>query len=134
MTDRELVSAALEAMKNAYAPYSRCHVGAALLCEDGSVYTGCNVENASFGATNCAERTAVFKAVSEGKRRFTAVAVVGGKNGKVTETFPPCGICRQVLSEFAAENMRVILFDGEKTESHDFWELLPFSFTPEKVN
>lgn len=133
MTDRELVSIALDAMKNAYAPYSRCLVGAALLCDDGSVFSGCNVENASFGATNCAERTAVFKAVSEGKRKFTAVAVVGGKNGNVIETFPPCGICRQVLSEFAAKDMRVILFDGEKVYTHNFFDMLPFSFTIDNV-
>lgn len=134
MSDRELVCAALGAMKNAYAPYSHCYVGTALLCEDGTVYTGCNVENASFGATNCAERTAVFKAVSEGKRKFTAIAVVGGKDGIVTEMFPPCGVCRQVLSEFAVKDMRVILFDGEKMESRNFWELLPFSFSSDKVN
>ncbi len=133
MTDRELVDKALCAMEKAYAPYSHCFVGAALLCEDGSVFTGCNVENASFGATNCAERTAVFKAVSEGKRKFTAIAVVGGKDGKVSETFPPCGICRQVISEFAAKDMRVILFDGEKTHTHDFYDMLPFSFTIDKV-
>ena len=134
MTDRKLIDIALGAMKNAYAPYSRCSVGAALLCEDGAVYTGCNVENASFGATNCAERTAVFKAMSEGKRKFTAIAVVGGKDGIVTEMFPPCGVCRQVLSEFAVKDMRVILFDGEKMESCNFWELLPFSFSSDKVN
>lgn len=131
MTDRELIDTALCAMKSAYAPYSRCLVGAAILCDDGSVYSGCNVENASFGATNCAERTAVFKAVSEGKKKFTAVAVVGGRGGKVSEAFPPCGICRQVLSEFASEDMRVILFDGENIITHKFKDVLPFSFTTE---
>ena len=131
MTDRELIDIALCAMKNAYAPYSKCLVGAAILCDDGSVYSGCNVENASFGATNCAERTAVFKAVSDGKKKFTAVAVVGGRGGKVSEAFPPCGICRQVLSEFASEDMRVILFDGENIITHKFDDVLPFSFTTE---
>lgn len=134
MTDEKLVSLAKEAMKKAYAPYSYCFVGAALLCDDGTVYTGCNVENASFGATNCAERTAVFKAVSEGKRCFKAVAVVGGKEGEINDFFPPCGICRQVISEFAAKDMRVILFDGKETRSFGFFELLPFSFTSENVN
>ncbi len=134
MTDEKLVSLAKEAMKKAYAPYSHCFVGAALLCDDGTVYTGCNVENASFGATNCAERTAVFKAVSDGKRCFKAVAVVGGKEGEIKDLFPPCGICRQVISEFAAKDMRVILFDGKKTRGFDFFELLPFSFTSENVN
>lgn len=133
MTDRELVDTALCAMKSAYAPYSRCLVGAAILCDDGSVYSGCNVENASFGATNCAERTAVFKAVSEGKKKISAVAVVGGKDGKVRETFPPCGICRQVLSEFATEDMRVIIFDGENIYTHNFFDMLPFSFTIDNV-
>ena len=133
MTDRELIDIALCAMKNAYAPYSKCLVGAAILCDDGSVYSGCNVENASFGATNCAERTAVFKAVSDGKKKFTAVAVVGGRGGKVSEAFPPCGICRQVLSEFASEDMRVILFDGENIITHKFDDVLPFSFTIENL-
>ncbi len=134
MTDEKLVSVASEAMSKAYAPYSHCFVGAALLCDDGTVYTGCNVENASFGATNCAERTAVFKAVSEGKRCFKAIAVVGGKEGEIKDFFPPCGICRQVLSEFAAKDMRVILFDGKNTKSLFLYELLPLSFTSENVN
>ena len=133
MTDMELVSAALTAMKSSYAPYSHFNVGAALLCADGSVYLGCNVENASYGACNCAERTSVFKAVSEGKRKLSAIAVVGGPHGCVRELCPPCGICRQVLSEFAGADFRVILYDGEKTESHTLSSLLPLGFSSENV-
>lgn len=125
MTDRELIKISEKAQEFAYAPYSEFKVGAALLCRDGSVYTGCNIENATYGATNCAERTAVFKAVSEGKRDFAAIAITS--SGKDL-TFP-CGICRQVLSEFAPE-IKVILED-EKGKLHTFMlsELLPHSFT-----
>ncbi len=133
MSDRELINLALGAMQNAYAPYSGFFVGAALLCADGSVYTGCNVENATYGAANCAERTAVFKAVSEGKRDFKVIAVVGGKGGSVGSFCPPCGICRQVLAEFAKSDMRVLLFDGENTKSFGLSELLPLSFTGESM-
>lgn len=115
MTDFELLRQAKQATENAYAPYSGYKVGAALLCEDGSVYTGCNIENASFGVTNCAERTALFKAVSDGKRRFTAIAVVGGRDGICSDYAAPCGVCRQALSEFGGADFRVILGkdDGE---------------------
>lgn len=125
MTDRELIEISKKAQEFAYAPHSKFKVGAALHCRDGSVYTGCNIENATYGATNCAERTAVFKAVSEGKRDFTAIAITS--SGKDL-TFP-CGICRQVLSEFSPE-IKVILED-EKGELHTFMlsELLPHSFT-----
>lgn len=109
MTDTQLLEMAKAAMRQAYAPYSGFSVGAALLCEDGTVFTGCNIENASFGATNCAERTALFKAVSEGRRRFTALAVVGGKGGVCSEYVTPCGICRQALSEFCSDAFRIIL-------------------------
>lgn len=125
MTDRELIEISKKAQEFAYVPYSKFKVGAALLCRDGSVYTGCNIENATYGATNCAERTAVFKAVSEGKREFDAIAITSSCQGL---TFP-CGICRQVLSEFSPE-IKVILED-EKGELHTFMlsELLPHSFT-----
>ena len=93
---RQLLEAAKEAKKYSYAPYSNFHVGAALYCKDGSIYTGCNIENAAFTPTNCAERTAVFKAVSEGKKDFLAIAVVGDREEPLT----PCGVCRQVLTEF----------------------------------
>lgn len=106
--ERELIGLAEEAMKRAYAPYSHFLVGAALLASDGRKYTGCNIENISYGATVCAERTAVFKAVSEGARSFEAIAIVSS-SGLPT---PPCGICRQVLAEFSPD-MKVILSDGK---------------------
>lgn len=119
-----LVEKAREAMKYAYAPYSNFKVGAALLTESGKRYTGCNIENISFGATNCAERTAVFKAVSEGEKNFKAIAIVSS-SGKFT---PPCGICRQVLSEFS-EDMDIILADKEDNiKIIKLNKLIPFSF------
>lgn len=129
MNDMELIGAAMGAMKGAYAPYSGFFVGAALLCENGEVYTGCNVENASYGATCCAERTAVFKAVSEGKLKYKGIAVVGGKGGDIRSFCTPCGICRQVLAEFAKEDFFTLLYDGQKTQRLALAELLPHSFT-----
>lgn len=126
-----LIKAALEARNNAYAPYSHFAVGASLLADDGTVFTGCNVENASYGATNCAERTAFFKAVSEGKRKFTAIAIAGGTEGREPEDYVyPCGICRQVMSEFCDGDFVVLAAKNEG----DFvklrlGELLPESFT-----
>lgn len=125
MTNKELLSIADKAMENAYAPYSKFHVGAALLCKDGTVFTGCNIENATYGATNCAERTAIFKAVSEGQRDFEAIAIVSSSGG---ETFP-CGICRQVMAEFAPE-IKVVLRDEAGNEHiYPLVELLPKSFS-----
>jgi len=119
-----LVEKAREAMKYAFAPYSNFKVGAALLTENEKIYIGCNIENISFGATNCAERTAVFKAVSEGEKNFKAIAIVSS-SGKFT---PPCGICRQVLSEFS-EDMDIILADKEDNiKIIKLNELIPFSF------
>ena len=129
MNDMELIGAAMGAMKGAYAPYSGFFVGAALLCENGEVYTGCNVENASYGATCCAERTAVFKAVSEGKLKYKGIAVVGGKGGDIRSFCTPCGVCRQVLAEFAEEEFFTLLYDGQKTQRLALAELLPHSFT-----
>ncbi len=125
MTDKELLEIADKAMENAYAPYSKFKVGAALLCSDGTVFTGCNIENASFGATNCAERTAIFKAVSEGYRDFEAIAIVSSGGG---ETYP-CGICRQVMGEFAPK-LRIILRNenGEPTE-YNFMDIMPKFFS-----
>lgn len=124
MTYEELIQAAQNAMEYAYCPYSRFKVGAALLCKDGSVYTGCNIENATFGATNCAERTAVFKAVSDGHKDFEAIAIVssGGE-----PTFP-CGICRQVLAEFAPEIKAILKGADGKIAIFTLGELLPHSF------
>ncbi len=131
MKHEELILCAKEARKNAYAPYSGFHVGAALLCEDGTVYTGCNIENSSYPAGICAERTAVFKAVSEGKRKFRALAIVGAPAGKPIHAFcTPCGICRQVLSEFAAADFPVCsgTDDGREAE-YLMGELLPEAFS-----
>ncbi len=124
-----LVRMATAALENAYAPYSKFKVGAALLCEDGSIYTGCNIENASYGPSNCAERTAIFSAVNEGKRKFKAIAVVGGVLGKIDSICPPCGVCRQVLSEFCDKDMKVYLGRSDGYEEYTLGELLPLSFS-----
>jgi cytidine deaminase len=126
MTDKQLIEMAEKARESAYAPYSGFTVGAALLCADGTLYTGCNIENASFTPTCCAERVAVFKAVSEGKRDFVAIAVAGGKAGEQSlGVCAPCGVCRQVLSEFARPDLRVLFSDGTQTT---LGGLLPLSF------
>ena len=129
MTPETLVQLAKEAMMKAYAPYSGYFVGAALLTKRGEVYTGCNIENAAFGPTNCAERTAFFKAVSEGERDFAAIAVVGGKGGEITGIFPPCGVCRQVMQEFCGPDF-LIHMGGKDSEIRTITlkELLPFGF------
>ena len=126
----DLIRKALKARENAYAPYSGFHVGAALLCADGTVYTGCNVENASYPAGNCAERTAVFKAVSEGKTAFSAICIAGGPKDGDLDFCPPCGICRQVLSEFCnTETFPVILAKNrEEYRVYMLEKLLPLSF------
>lgn len=121
----KLVEMAYEAMEYSYSPYSNFKVGAALLTEEGKVFTGCNVECASYGGTNCAERTAIFKAVSEGYRKFTAIAIVSSSN---KETYP-CGICRQVIEEFAPD-IEVVLADGLDYKVYDFREFLPHPFSP----
>ena len=129
MTNRELCAAALEARRTAYAPYSGCLVGAALLTASGKVYTGCNVENASYGATICAERTAIVKAVSEGDRQFVAIAVAGGVGDTVDGGFPPCGVCRQVLAEFCkADCLVLVVTDAENYKAYSLGELLPHAF------
>ena len=129
MDNSELVKLALGARKNAYAPYSGFLVGAAILCSDGSVFCGANVENASYSLTCCAERNALFAAVSAGKREFEAIAVVGGKEGDISEFCPPCGACRQALSEFSSDGkMRVVLFDGKRERNLTLDGLLPCRF------
>ena len=135
MTPEKLVELAKEAMMRAYAPYSGFQVGAALLCADGTVYQGCNIENAAYGPTNCAERTAFFKAVYDGHRDFTAIAVCGGKNGVITGAFPPCGVCRQVMREFCnPKEMTVILAKTpEDYREMKLEDLLPMSFGPEHL-
>ena len=129
MDVERLIEEAMKAREMAYAPYSEFRVGAALLDGDGTIYSGFNIENASYGACNCAERTAIFKAVSEGAGDFRAIAIVGGKDKNVTEFCPPCGICRQVMSEFCdADTFKVILFDGTETRSYLLGDLLPHAF------
>ncbi len=129
MDPKELAKLAKEAMTHAYVPYSGYKVGAALLCADGTVYQGCNIENASYTPTICAERTAFFKAVYDGKRAFTAIAVCGGKDGVLTGAFPPCGVCRQVMREFVEDDFMVYLVGaGETLEGYPFSQLLPHSF------
>ena len=123
--DSELMDMAKEAMKSAYAPYSHFSVGAAVETDDGEVYCGCNIENSSYGATICAERTAISKAVSEGYRRITRIAICDSNNSFAW----PCGICRQVMSEFAVEDFYVILEDNGKLSNFFLKELLPNSFS-----
>lgn len=129
MNQKALVEAAFAMLPKAYAPYSHFHVGAALLTKDGEVFTGCNVENASYGAAICAERTAFVKAVSEGKREFQAIAVVGGREGAVTDFTPPCGICRQVMAEFGGPDFQILLAKSpEEIRCLTLAELLPEAF------
>ena len=128
MNDLELIKKAVEAMRFSYSPYSGFKVGAALLCKNGKVYSGVNIENISFSATNCAERTAFFKAISEGETEFLKIAVVGGKDGNITAYCPPCGVCRQVMAEFCQKDFEIILFNGENTEKYTLDEILPKSF------
>ena len=128
MTPEELVTLAKEAMTRAYAPYSGFFVGAALLCADGTVYQGCNIENAAYGPTNCAERTAFFKAVYDGHRDFKAIAICGGKVGNITGAFPPCGVCRQVMREFVGDDFMIYMGGAEGYTAMTMTELLPAGF------
>ena len=132
MTPEKLLEKAKEAMLRAYAPYSGFYVGAALLTKSGKVFTGCNIENAAHTPTCCAERTAFFKAVSEGEREFAALAVCGGEHGKITGVFPPCGVCRQVMAEFCAQDFPVYLADAEGFRTMTLAELLPLGFNGEE--
>ena len=129
MRPENLIEYAMDAMGRAYAPYSGYRVGAALLCADGAVYQGCNIENASFSPTICAERTAFAKAVSEGQREFVAIAVCGGKGGKIEGLFPPCGVCRQVMAEFCKPDFKIYLAKPEGFEERTLAQLLPDSFS-----
>ena len=134
MTDKELYELAKKAMENSYSPYSDCKVGAALLCENGKVFTGTNIENAAFGPTVCAERVAVFKAISEGEKEFEKIAVVGGKGGVINGIFAPCGVCRQVLREFCDDDFEILLGETEESfKTVTLKDLLPLSFSPENV-
>lgn len=134
-TCKQLIREAIDSLKYSYTPYSEFKVGAALLTMEHKIYKGCNIENASYTPTNCAERTAFFKAISEGKKEFQAIAVVGGKNGVLTDYCPPCGVCRQVMMEFCnPKSFLVILAKSE----NDYWiytleELLPLGFGPSNL-
>lgn len=130
MTKEQLTALAKEAMERAYAPYSGCKVGAALLGKSGKVYLGCNIENASFSPTICAERSAFASAVSAGERAFAALAVTGGKDGVIRGAFYPCGVCRQVIREFCTNDFPIyILAEDGKIFSHTLADLLPNSFS-----
>ena len=130
ITSRTLALAAIEAMKKSYSPYSNFTVGAALLTKDGKIYTGANIENASYTPTICAERNAIFTAVHQGERDFEAIAIVGGHEGKVNGVTAPCGVCRQVMSEFCSPDFKVILVtssEGDYVEE-TLGNLMPYMF------
>ena len=132
--EEALVSAALKARKQAYAPYSHWTVGAALFTKDGKIYEGCNIENAAYTPTNCAERTAFFKAVSEGAREFAAIAIVGGYDTKEPESIcAPCGVCRQVMREFCDDDFKIILGTPENFRVYKLTEILPLSFSVKNI-
>ena len=135
MENKRLIELSKEAMGKAYAPYSGYKVGAALLTKQGKVYQGCNVENAAYTPSNCAERTAIFNAISEGDRDFEAIAIVGGKDGLVKDRFPPCGVCRQVLMEFCdPETFRIVLAkDKGEYEEYTLKKLFPVSFGKDQI-
>jgi cytidine deaminase len=135
MENEALIREALLAREKSYAPYSKFHVGAALLTKKGRVYTGCNIENAAFSPTNCAERTAIFKAVSEGEKEFAKIAIVGGAEEKPMEYCPPCGVCRQVMREFVLPEEFVIVLAKSVTEYKEYTleELFPQSFGPDNL-
>ena len=128
----KLIDTAIEQLQFSYTPYSNFKVGAALLAKNGEIYTGCNIENASYTPTNCAERTAFFKAVSEGVRDFQAICIVGGKKGELTEYTAPCGVCRQVMMEFCdPKTFQIILaVDKEQYTIYTLEELMPLGFGP----
>lgn len=133
MDSRELVKIAVEAMAKAYTPYSNFKVGAALLAEDGEVFMGCNIENAAYSPTICAERVAFSSAVRDGKRKFSKIAVVGGMNGELSSFTYPCGVCRQVMREFCDDDFVLVFFDGKNIKEHTLAEILPCSFSPKDL-
>ena len=127
---KQLIETAVKAIEMAYAPYSHYKVGAALLAKSGKIYTGCNVENASFTPTNCAERTAFFKAISEGDREFEMIAIVAGKDGEeLSKNCTPCGVCRQVMTEFCDKDFKIILGTPDDFKVLTLEEIMPYSFT-----
>ncbi len=134
MNKKDLFLLAKEAMKNSYAPYSNYNVGAALICKNGSVYKGCNVENVSYSLTNCAERTALFSAISNGEKDFDAICIVGGKNGEISDYAMPCGACRQVLAEFCNYDLKIYVGKShDDIKEYKLGDLLPCSFDKSKL-
>lgn len=130
MTDYKiLMSEAQKARQKSYSPYSHFRVGAALLTKSGKIYTGCNIENAAYTPTVCAERTAIFKAVSDGERDFEALAVIGGAEGGTADFCAPCGVCRQVIAEFCNKDFKIFLGNEDKFKAYTLDGLLPFAFT-----
>lgn len=134
MDKKDLFKLAKDAMKKSYAPYSNYNVGAALICKNGNVYKGCNIENASYSLTNCAERTALFSAISNGEKEFEAICVVGSKNGEISDYAMPCGACRQALAEFCYADFKVYVGINENDiKEFKLSELLPCSFDKSKL-
>lgn len=134
MNKKDLFMLAKDVMKNSYAPYSNYNVGAVLLTKNGNIYKGCNVENASYSVTCCAERTALFSAVAGGEKEFSAICIVGGKNGEITDYAMPCGICRQALAEFCDADFKVYVgINEDDIKEFTLGELLPCSFEKSKL-
>ena len=134
MDKKELIKLADDMRNMAHAPYSGYTVGAALLAKNGNVYTGCNIENAAYSATNCAERTAFFKAVSEGVKEFECIAIAAGPRGQASLGGTPCGVCRQVMLEFCDDDFKVMILKGDEVETYDLNELIPHGFSPKDLN
>ena len=134
-TIKALIDEALHMLRFSYAPYSHFKVGAALLSEDGRIFGGCNIENAAFTPGNCAERTAFFRALSEGVSSFSAIAIVGGHEGRISALTWPCGVCRQVMREFCDPDRFIVISatDRDRFEAHTLGELLPFGFGPKNL-
>ncbi len=131
MTDGyELIKIATDMMLKAYTPYSGFKVGAALLARSGKIYTGCNIENAAYTPTVCAERVAFFSAIRDGEREFDSIAIVGGEGGVLTSFTYPCGVCRQVMREFCSGDFKLYFSDGCEIKAHTLDEIMPVSFTP----
>lgn len=134
MTDyKSLMAEAQKARQKSYSPYSHFRVGAALLTKSGKIYTGCNIENAAYTPTVCAERTAIFKAVSEGERDFEALAIIGGAEGETADFCAPCGVCRQVIAEFCKKDFKIVLGNEDNFKVYTLDGLLPFAFTGDNL-
>ena len=136
MDRQTLIQAAIDALPGSYVPYSHFHVAAALLCKDGTVYTGINIENAAYSPTICAERSAFVRAVNEGKREFEAIVICGGKDGVITDYCPPCGVCRQMMREFGDPKTFQVILAKSLKEYQEFTleEILPLGFGPENLS